>query len=465
MRRLAAVFTSKRSDKSDAGSSAERSDRSQASNVSKAPPATAKSRSGFFRSLSKGSLSHPGRKHAMPPVSTMPDHVGSSASSSSGGPRTPSDDHESLGLTPHSHLRGSWLSQVSDVALPSPAPSKPMLRPYQPQQFNRESDQASETTSESNDADERGSLPPTPAALTSPSLPIPPVEYFRAITTDALHEPFSPPPLVQVNNGPFYPRSCNLSRQLSPSDSLYARVLRKRLLGRLDRSHESALPGFHNRRSVPHRPSLVMDDIAIPKTARVLPASQGLRIWTERPCFEDRVLVYLPAEHSGGELRCERVYASAAVEALGYSEHLEALAGLFDDIVAQTAGLLESPTLTSTPPFSSTPSTASLASVPPSPALALATAPPPASISKILPNGPSFCQKLSLFSLSVVHSPIQTCSVPTTYGQHRHRLRVFCNISSESLRPSTAAGTDQFPIVVDKPSLASCIPQACSSFC
>lgn len=381
MRRLAAVFTGRRSDKSDAGSSASRADRSDCSaltgtsKVSAATTKTSRSRSGFFRSLSKGSLSSPelkGRKPSVPSVSTIPDHVASSASSSSGGPRTPSDDHESLNPTPAGQGRKSWLSQVSEAALPLPlpVPSKPTSRPYLPQQFRREYDQASETSTESESTDEQDTEPPLSTPLSAPSLPIAPRDYFRVITSNALRPPYCPPPLLHVPRGPLFPRSCNPSRQMPVNDTLHARVLRQRLLARAERISEGALAGFTGRKHAPPRlPPLVLDDVAIPKNHKVLPASQGLRRWVERPCFEDRMIVYLPPEQIGGEFRYERVYASAAVEALGYSEHIEAMAGLLDDVGSHPEAALEAPGAPSTPTFSMTPSSSSLSSMPPSPAL------------------------------------------------------------------------------------------------
>ena len=373
MRRLAAVFTGRRSDKSDAGSNAsntERLDRPQAANAFKPSTSPPKSRAGFFRSLSKSSLSQ-GRKHSMPPVSTMPDHIGSSASSSSGGPRTPSDDQESIVPSQHGHSRKSWLPQISDMHLPlPPVPPKPTSRPYLPQYLsNRESDPTSETSSESGDVYDHDPRRAAPVGMPGPSRPMAPAEYFHAITANALLPPFSPPPLLELPNEPSYPRSCNLSRQLQPADSLRARVQRSQLSGRPDSSHGVALAGFANRTRMPQSRSLVLDDVAIPKTARVQPFSQGLRRWTERPCFEDRVVVYLPAEQSGGEPRSERVYASAAVEALAYSEHTEALAGLYDDLNLPVMSPLQPSSVASTPQFSMTPSTSSLSSMPPSPAL------------------------------------------------------------------------------------------------
>ncbi|GJE84204.1 hypothetical protein PsYK624_002800 [Phanerochaete sordida] len=381
MRRLAAVFTGRRSDKSDAGSSASRADRSDRSGPTASSQASAatttkttKSRSGFFRSLSKGSLSK--------------DHVASSASSSSGGPQTPSDDQESIAPPPPSQGRKSWLSQVSEapLPLPLPVPAKPTTRPYLPRTPRRESDQTSETSTESETTEEQDAEPPLSTPWSAPSVPAAPKEYFRVITTNALRPPYSPPPLLHVPRGPLFPRSCNPSRQLPANDTLHARVLRKRLLARAERISEGALAGFAGRKHAPQRLlPLVLDDQAIPKSYTVLPASQGLRRWVERPCFEDRMIVYLPAEQVGGDCRYERVYASAAVEALGISEHVEAMAGLWEDIGLAPETALDAPAATSTTTVS-TPSTTSLSSAPPSPALTASSSSLPMSNSKMASN-------------------------------------------------------------------------------
>lgn len=110
-----------------------------------------------------------------------------------------------------------------------------------------------------------------------------------------------------------------------------------------------------------------MDDNALGRGHRTTQSSSGLRRWAERPCFEDRMLVYLPVKSQDGRVHAERVYATAAVEALGFSEALEALAGLNDE-EASTKDTADAPSPTSnTPPLSMTPSTTSLNSLPPSP--------------------------------------------------------------------------------------------------
>ncbi|THG99310.1 hypothetical protein EW026_g3011 [Hermanssonia centrifuga] len=159
---------------------------------------------------------------------------------------------------------------------------------------------------------------------------------------------------------------------------------RKRLLNRISSADGRALAGYANKPGLlpnSKRLSLVLDDTAVKSTHRIGPYSQGLRRWAERPCFEDRVIVYLPSSDSETGLRQERVYATNAVEALGYSEELELLAGL-DDIQLRE-DMLEFSFSPVTPELSFTPSTASLASAPPSPLL---TASPPTTSTKQFPS-------------------------------------------------------------------------------
>lgn len=387
MRRLAAVFSGKRSDKSDAGSSASHAPSSSSKTL--AVPAPAKSRPGFFRSLSKGSSSVPdfkNKKHAMPPVSTVPDHAGSSASSSSGGPRTPSDDHDSLVRGIHGNVRKGGISLLSDKALPKPP------RPYIPLAHHQDPD--TDVSSEVDSVDEqepRRSLTKQPM---SPLPPLSPAAHFRAITEKALQPPFSPPPLLHVAHSPLFPRSCNPAHELSPSDSLRARMHRTRLLRRLGSTPERVLAGFANRTLPPRHPSLVLDDVAIHKSWKVSSISQGLRQWTDRPCFEDRLLVYLP--DGDGGVQCERVSASAAVEAIAYSDAVEFMAGFYEDLVpeqVESAQHTSAPTIP-LPPTNS--STGSLTSIAPSPSLTGSTSSLPATNTKLFPNGAlPFCDYCS----------------------------------------------------------------------
>ncbi|KAI0092029.1 hypothetical protein BDY19DRAFT_575540 [Irpex rosettiformis] len=369
MRRLVAALTGKRSDKSDIASNA-----SSADHTSSADPRKAASpkRSGFFKtkSLSRASAAQQDSTHrnvSKPPVLTTAEHAPSSASSSSGGPSTPRDDVESVGH-PHSGMK-PWapLTYLHDKVLPPIAAQDPS-RPYIPLIFSQDDDTLSVHSDEISSSLQ---LPPN-ARAPAPSQPIMPSAYCRAIASNALVSPFSPPPLLVVPSAPLYPRSCNSPRQLSrPTESLHYQLCQARILRRLDSTPaDRYLAPFANRKALPPRPlSLDPDDIAIPKGSRVVSSSLGLRRWIERPCFEDRVLVYLPAENQTGVFRCERVSAMAAVEALGYSEALDALAGMPDeDVAIVNQDLFATSPASLTPPLSLTPSTASFSSLPPSPA-------------------------------------------------------------------------------------------------
>ncbi len=420
MRRLAAVFAAKRSYKSDAGSNASTADHPSSASSSKTKPAVAKSRSGLFRGLTRTSVKDvdaKSRKHyPMPPVSTIP-QAASSASSSSGAPTTPSDDHESVGH--HNHAKKSWLPQFTTERLVvpglNPAPSMSHLQPG-PYVAQRYADDASSSSSKEESVDE-GPLSPSNPASASPSLS--PIAYFRVITTNALAQPFSPPPLLYVPNSPLYPRSCNPIRQLAPSESLRVRMHRKHLLARLDVTDTRDLAAFSQRHGVPARSkrlSLVLDDVALKRGHQVGPSSQGLRRWAERPCFEDRVIIYLPSQDTESGLCCERVSASMAVEALGYSEELELLAALDEPQVQDPVFTVPSPTSPSLD-LSLTPPMASVSSNPPTPLIASSTPPSNGANAKAFPSGKFGPFVLFCSHLHVVHSYIQSGTVSATHGQ------------------------------------------------
>lgn len=362
----AAVFSSRRSDKSDTASNVSNNDRATHADLMKST--SVKSRSGFFKSLSKPSNVQPDSKqrknHPMLPVSTSPDHAASSSSSSSGGPTTPNDDQESLAVPYVGKKPWLPLPLIHDRILP-PTPAGDPSRPYVPRLFAEDKDDASSSSSHS-DSIAPAPLPPS-AKLVSPSQPLTPTTYCRAITANALKPPFSPPPLLVVPNAPLYPRSCNAPSQIARRrDDLCSRLHQTHFLRRLEAGQGvRSLAAFFNRQVAPLKPlSLIMDDNAVAQGHHVAPSSIGLRRWTERPCFEDRVLVYLPADHPDGGVRCERVFATAAVEALGFSESLELLAGLADDEAAIKDTAFAPSPASLTPPLSLTPSTASLSSLP-----------------------------------------------------------------------------------------------------
>lgn len=431
MRRLVAVFTSKRSDKSDTVSNASNTERTDQAAPPKSP---ARSRSSLFKSLSKATAAQPEQKvKKLSPVTlvfTAPDHAASSSSSSSGAPSTPNDDQESFRLN-HVANKKNWLPLpfIHDKILP-PTPADDPSRPYLPRVFDHDKEDDASLSSHS---DELGFVHlPASAKLVSHSPTLSPVAYCRAIATNALGPPFCPPPLLIVPNAPLFPRSCNSSSRVAQrADSLLCRLHQTRLLRRLRAVQaERSLAAFANRQIAPTKHmSLVMDDNAVGRGHHVAPSSPGLRRWAERPCFEDRVLVYLPPVNRSGELRCERVYATAAVEALGYSEALEALAGLTEEYASSVKDAT-SPPMSNTPPLSMTPSTASLSSLPPSPSAFAVTEPvSPLYGAKIFPNG-AFTFSTSFSSLFPV-----TGQVNAFWTANRHAIFIRCT-ETQSVSPS-----------------------------
>ncbi|PIL37126.1 hypothetical protein GSI_00818 [Ganoderma sinense ZZ0214-1] len=336
MRRIAAVFSSKR-DRSDAASS------SAASTTTQQTQAAAKSHSKrFFRSISRKS------KPVDPVLNTI--NSGdflppSSSSSSSGAPTTPDDDRGSLLKVSTSKVWSPLPPIPVDSSLGSfhhfsaphdriPLSSGPRPTPS-PSTFE---DVSSEESSVAPDL----SRPP------ERSVPQNPQAYLLSVTSSKLGPPYAPPPLLHVPGGPEFPRSCNARRSLPYAESLESTMHRSRLQRRLQRgdlspSEARSIASFTGRRAAPKdRPSLFLDETAV-RVGHIRPSSAGLRKWVERPCFEDRLCVLL-AENlpSSGlnaygerEPRWTRVEAATGcgVADLEYSLTLELLAGLYEDIL------------------------------------------------------------------------------------------------------------------------------------
>ena len=333
MRRIAAVFASRRSDRSDAASTAAsttKTEQTQATNKS------AKTR--FFRTISRKSkavdpvLNRLNSSDLQPP---------SSSSSSSGAPTTPDDDHRSL-LRPSK----AWLSHPPDSNLgsfhrldpPSHDPrfvftsSRPLAA--SPSTLNTDTD---------DDVSETSSFSPDLSKPPERSVPLPAPDYLLALTSGNLAPPFSPPPLLDVPGAPAYPRSSNFRRVLPRIETLESTMHRTRLQRRLkqrpdlSQSEMRSIAPFAGRRAAPRpRLSLQLDDTAV-RTGAARPYSAGLRRWADRPCFEDRVQVLL-AENAppakGGDVLWTRVAPATecGVAALEFSVSTEILAGFYEDL-------------------------------------------------------------------------------------------------------------------------------------
>lgn len=375
MKRLAAVFGSRhRSGHSDVASS--HHDDASAANNDSTNDDTARSKhahptrskSTFFRSLSR--RAQPPAEPLITPKAFDGGHL-SSSSSSSAGPSTPDDDARSF-------VRAkTWLNQPNaapptqtavhvqaSLIVPQVArigtlhTARLGLTPERPHaQVEHESDDES-SASEFSRSSARTSTILSPRTRMSPqpmSTPTPPavsskplsaIEYTRAVANNGLAHSFSPPPLLHVPNSPLFPRSYNTHSQVASlaSGSLRVQLFHKRVLARLSqprRADERALQPFAGKRQPPPRgPQLYLDDNAV--SGRICLRSEGLRRWVDRPCFEDRLAVYRPEE---GEL-CEPCMKGIVcvpisgtplgVAALEFSEHIENLAGLYDDLPEDT---------------------------------------------------------------------------------------------------------------------------------
>lgn len=160
---------------------------------------------------------------------------------------------------------------------------------------------------------------------------------FRIVTENGLRPPFSPPPLLFVPGQPVFPRSSNLHHALYQQETLESRMHRTRILRCVDsqqvtRAQELSIISFGTQAAaLTKRPSLQLNEEAVPNTFQSRTFSQGLQKWALRPCFEDRMDVWVPGE---GDLLCTRVTGSSVgVAALEISEHLDVLAGATCDDV------------------------------------------------------------------------------------------------------------------------------------
>ncbi|GBE79717.1 hypothetical protein SCP_0209180 [Sparassis crispa] len=479
MRRLAAVFAAKRTDRSDAASSV-------ADDSPAAPPSQqlSKPRSRFFRSLSR---------KAAPPAQSLvvSDHTPSSSSSSSAGPSTPDDDGTSSFRAAAS--RKNWLAWHHDTPpapqyISAPTPTSRSVPPASPRHGSEEdlsSDESSGTEPEQPlsptvVAPQRPRICLTPSSSdhshsSARSGPLSPTAYVRALTVNALLSAFSPPPLLHVPNTPLFPRSCNLRRTLPPlsADPVCPSMLRRHLLRRLDRartlapSEQYSLAPFASRRGHPtaasHRgPSRnsvqTIDDVAVSDGKRIGMHSDGLRLWAERPCFEDRMVVYLPA-HPGSVQNVVCIPVSGpglGVAAIEFSETLELLAGLYDPDaeVAATAEAEDANVLpawlldvTLTPPLSlsssatpesSGPTTPTSTSPMPSPVLSGSSKPPELSVT--LPSPPPRGQlyKAAPSPLRIEHSQVLFSIPPTS---PRRTASPAAPTPTVSPSPSSSTGT------------------------
>lgn len=279
----------------------------------------------------------------------------SSSSEGSASLRTPED--ESMAVFPADDGKRRWsnwfgLRKASDrqsVAEDDEVPqvvrsekSRPQIA-ERPQRASRSS-LNHEIISEDEDEDSESDSEESVITASSPPLPAMPSSISSArvnlltIIRNNLATPVFPPPLVDMPSSPQFPRSAN-SYPLKPfAHTFESAFLSKRLLRRLERKNltlvEMASIASFATRSKPLKAAVKYaeksdEDVMANASMRVGRFSRGLRQWALRPCFEQRVTVWMPNENGAVvSRRVQGVGRGLAVFDLEVSERIEVLAGL-----------------------------------------------------------------------------------------------------------------------------------------
>ncbi|KAF8138413.1 hypothetical protein EV363DRAFT_1520336 [Boletus edulis] len=285
MRRLASVLvaSSRRTDKSDAPSSADDNPRTR----------LVQKKIRVFPSLS--------RKHSssvdppsLPPL-VASDLANSSSSSSSGSTtlRTPDDD----GLPRTPSKKGSWRSWLGGKNAPvSDRPERHHSPPWQSSHnvLRPSKSGSNETDDASFQSDDPDTIHTVPSC--SPQQMATARTTTRTLIMNSLVREPTAPPLLQSSDAISFPRSCHSSQRLCRPETLESELHKKSLLARLDRLSPSAEPSIAPlaSKSIPLKPQTYQNfqDDAFPSADSVNIHSSGLKNWVSRPCFEDRLQLW-----------------------------------------------------------------------------------------------------------------------------------------------------------------------------
>ncbi|KAJ7904603.1 hypothetical protein B0H14DRAFT_2663619 [Mycena olivaceomarginata] len=306
-----------------------------------------------------------------PPVPSLVSEQASSASSNGSALQTPDDYGPVLTRTPtKSKSFTAWLSKKSGTikrgrpvdhntpleqlyvvepvsdwrpTQPAPilhAPPTPKSQPKPPVlDVDIDSD---EDASASGSDDDDESVPRLAPALHPPITPTSVAQSRKNLET-LIHNSLVPPlalstPFSHIAGTPMYPRSSNPPHSLPARPTMQTAMHRSLLLRRLQQPGVSALSvaqqldrsilPFASRKSPTpvDPPSLPwFNDRVLPAAMRLSPSSPGLRRWMARPCFEERIAVWVPLN---GVVTCQPVTGSScAVAELEYSAALDAMIG------------------------------------------------------------------------------------------------------------------------------------------
>ncbi|KXN89662.1 hypothetical protein AN958_05529 [Leucoagaricus sp. SymC.cos] len=342
MRRLAAVFSSKR-DKSD----------SHRSDHSHRPPQPAKKHLKIPLSIgfSSPQVRTPSSITSTPQLSSVSDH-GQSSGSSSGSASlslpTPEDDGQAASLGRNATRRSwrDWLGGKRSEPEPPPVPGLPNSSWDRPVpvwderpptlQVSRTRDQVRKETNniedDSEESDDEGSFsvsddPRSPMRSQLTASPERARRNLELLIAKGVNPPLPATPFVQHSPNYLFPRSCNRPRSF-PVFDMRRVMFKRRLLNRLERlsadEEKAILPFALKAAPVPPVVPILPSHEATrpPETSHIFAASPGVRRWISRPCFEDRYSILLPSQDG---VRRTPIVGTLAVTALEYSEFLDVM--------------------------------------------------------------------------------------------------------------------------------------------
>ncbi|KAJ6539433.1 hypothetical protein B0H19DRAFT_1269745 [Mycena capillaripes] len=217
---------------------------------------------------------------------------------------------------------------------PGPKSSPPVL--------DVDIDSDEDASSSESDDDESVSPPHSAPALFPPITPTSVAQSrknLEILIQNSLVPPLDPSPFSHLAGARMYPRSSNPPYSLPARHTMQTAMHKTLLLRRLHQSDVSTLTVAQQLdRSIlafaslpPPTPvdppsPLWFNDRVLPTTMMLSPSSAGLRRWMVRPCFEERIAVWIPVN---GVVTSQPVVSSslAAVAELEYSAALDAMIG------------------------------------------------------------------------------------------------------------------------------------------
>lgn len=245
----------------------------------------------------------------------------------------------------HTPLDELWVEPVPDWRPKQPPPvllAPPAHKSQPPVLDVDDIDSDEDASSSGSDDDESVSLPHSAPALAPPITPTSVAQSrknLEILIQNSLVPPLALSPFSQLVGAPMYPRSSNPPHSLPARPSMLSAMHKTLLLRRLQRADVSTLTIAQqlNRSILPFAsrppptpvdspsPLPWFNDRVPPIAMKLSPSSAGLRRWMTRPCFEERIAVWLPLD---GVVTCQPVVGSSlAVAELEYSAALDAMIG------------------------------------------------------------------------------------------------------------------------------------------